>query len=92
MVSKTTLPKIADLVIKTADFELILYLVHQIITFIQYQIFIEGCILYIWYLFELILTIIKPARGDLLHLVKSCQIWRETDPPLLGTTTSGIII
>ena len=58
---------------KTADLELILYLVHQIITFIRYQIFIEGCLLYIWYLFELILTIIKPARSDLLHLVKTWQ-------------------
>ena len=56
---------------KTANFELILYLLHQIITFIQYQIFVEGCLLYIWYLFELILTTIKPTRANFLHSVKT---------------------
>ena len=31
---------------KNANFEFILYLVHQTIIFIQYQIFIEECLLY----------------------------------------------
>ena len=39
----------------------------------QYQIFIEECLLFHWYLFELNLTDIKAARGDLLHLVKTWQ-------------------
>ena len=67
---KSTLLKIADLAIKLPNLQLFYCQTPRypwkLLLYVR-----RGCLLYTWYLFEFILTIIKPARGDLLHPVKS---------------------